>query len=71
MNSNQYINDILFEHVALFLSYRPYVIIDQYLNEEIIEALSWPLRSCDLNRIERLWEILNRQLQFRNLQLSS
>lgn len=80
LTSRRYITDILSEHVVPFAPYigndfylmhdnaRPHVarIVNDYLREVDIETLDWPPRSPDLNPIEHLWDMLNRQL--RNIQ---
>ncbi|GFV79960.1 transposable element Tcb2 transposase [Trichonephila clavipes] len=38
------------------------VLIDDFLETENIQRMSWPANSPDLNPIERVWDMLGRQI---------
>ena len=48
-------------------SHRAHV-VDQYLEQEGIERMNWPVRSPDPNPIEHAWDMLQRRISARDRQ---
>uniref|UniRef100_A0A8K9XZB2 Transposase Tc1-like domain-containing protein n=1 Tax=Oncorhynchus mykiss TaxID=8022 RepID=A0A8K9XZB2_ONCMY len=48
---------------------RPHVagVCQQFLQEEGIDAMDWPVRSPDLNPIEHIWDIMSRSIHQRHI----
>ncbi|CAJ0948248.1 unnamed protein product [Ranitomeya imitator] len=42
-------------------------VCQQFLQDEVIEAMDWPARSIDLNPIEHSWEIMSRTIHQRHV----
>ncbi|GFX80260.1 transposable element Tc3 transposase [Trichonephila clavipes] len=76
VTAQRYINEVLEPYVRLFrgavgldfiflddnLSCHRAMLIDDFLETENIQRMTWPANSPDLNPIEHVWDMLGRQI---------